>query len=177
MFGPSYRCLDEIPYDIVDKQMSLNLRFPTLLTRTLMPILKANKPSLIINVGSYAGEQGQPFVPVYAGSKAYNHSFSMALTQEMRDKEIDVEVLAVLVGQVQSAGNFDELGFLVLTSAEMARDILARVGCGRRLVCGSWRHCVACEGVKWLPLELVEYIYLVAMRRRRLVEQKTFKSQ
>src|SRR5579871_6227323 len=60
MYGQTYRSLEEIPYDTVDKQISLNLRFPTLLTKTLFPILKANKPSLIINVGSYAGEQCGP---------------------------------------------------------------------------------------------------------------------
>lgn len=177
MYGASYRGLDEIPYDIVDKQISLNLRFPTLLTRILMPILKANKPSLIINVGSYAGEQAHPWLPIYSPSKAYNHAFSMSLTQEMRANKVDIEVLGVLVAQVESAGNFDKPGFNVLTSEQMARDILARVGCGMRLVCGSWRHCVFAESVKWLPKELEEWIYLVALRERKEVEQRRLKAQ
>jgi len=177
MFGPSYRAFDQIPYDIVEKQIALNLRFPTLLTWKLMPILKANKPSLIINVGSYAGEQAQPWLPIYSPSKAYNHAFSMSLTQEMRAEKVDIEVLGILVAQVESAGNFDRPSFTVLTSEEMARDILARVGCGRRLVCGNWRHCLLAESVKWLPVELMEYIYLVAMRERKIDEEKRFKSQ
>ena len=177
MFGPIYRGLDQIPYDIVDKQISLNLRFPTLLTWKLIPILKANKPALVINVGSYAGEQAHPWLPIYSGSKAFNHAFSMSLTQEMRAEQVDVEVLGVLVAQVESAANLDRPSPTVLTSEEMARDILARVGCGWRLVCGSWRHCLFAESVKWLPFEVMEYIYRVVVRERKLDEEKQLKSQ
>jgi short-subunit dehydrogenase len=177
MYGPTYRSLEEIPYDIVDKQISLNLRFPTLLTKTLLPVLKANKPSLIINVGSYAGEYCSPWLPIYGPSKAFNHAFSMALTSEMRAYKMDIEVLGILVAQVSSASNFDQPSFAVLTSEECARDILNRVGCGKRLVTVSWRHRVAAEGFKWLPNEFVEWLFIQIMRQRRVGEEKKFKKQ
>lgn len=177
MFGPTYRSLEELPYDIVDKQISMNLRFPTLLTKTLFPILKANKPSLIINVGSYAGETCGPWLSIYSPSKAFNHAFSMTLTSEMRASKTDIEVLGVLVAQVLSASNFDQPSFAVLTSEECARDILNRVGCGKRLVTASWRHCVAAEGIKWLPKEFVEWLLIQMMTQRRLDEEKQLKKQ
>ena len=177
MYGPTYRSLEELPYDIVDKQISLNLRFPTLLTKTLFPILKTNKPSLIINVGSNAGEQCNPWLSIYSASKAFNHAFSMSLTSEMRACKIDIEVLGLLIAQVLSASNFDRPGFGVLTSEECARDILDRVGCGKRLVTASWRHCVLTEGIKWLPEEFVEWLLTQIIHQRKVDEEKTFKKQ
>ena len=172
MYGPTYRSLEEIPYDIVDKEISLNLRFPTLLTKTLFPVLKANKPSLIINVGSYAGDYCGPWLPIYAPSKAFNHAFSMALTSETRATKTDIEVVGILVAQVLSASNFDRPSFTVLTSEECARDILKRVGCGKRLVTASWRHCLAGEGIKWLPKEFVDWLLIQIMSQRREYEEK-----
>jgi short-subunit dehydrogenase len=177
MSGPTYRSLEELPYDTVDKQISLNLRFPTLLTKTLLPILKVNKPSLIINVGSYAGEQRNPWLPIYAPSKAFNHAFSMTLTSEMRASKTDIEVLGILVSQVSSASNFDQPSFAVLTSEECARDILNRVGCGKRLVTVSWRHCLVVEGLKWLPKEFEEWLVTQIMSQRRMDEEKQLKKQ
>ena len=177
MFGPTYRSFEEIPYDTVDKQISLNLRFPTLLTKALSPVLKANKPSLIINVGSYAGEQRLPWLTIYSPSKAFNHAFSVSLASEMRAYNTDIEVLAVLVAQVQSGANLDHPNFAVLTSEECARDILDRVGCGKRLVTASWRHYVLAEGIKWLPQELVEWLLIQLMRQRKADEEKRFKKQ
>jgi 17beta-estradiol 17-dehydrogenase / very-long-chain 3-oxoacyl-CoA reductase len=177
MFGPTYRSFEEIPYGIVDKQISLNVRFPTLLTKALSPVLKANKPSLIINVGSYAGEQCPPWLTIYSPSKAFNNAFSMSLTAEMWAYKTDIEVLGVLVAQVQSAGNFDHPSFAVLTSEECARDILDRVGCGKRLVTASWRHCVAAEGIKWLPQEFVERLFIHFLRQRRAAEEMNSKEQ
>ena len=175
MYGPTYRSLEEIPYDIVDKEISLNLRFPTLLTKTLFPVLKANKPSLIINVGSYAGELCGPWLTIYTPSKAFNHAFSMALASDMRATKTDIEVLGILVGQVVSASNFDRLSFTVLTSEECARDILKRVGCGKSLVTASWRHCLAAEGVKWLPKEFVDWLVMQILTQRRVHEEKRLK--
>lgn len=175
MYGPTYRSLEEIPYDTVEKEIALNLRFPTLLTKTLLPVLKSNKPSLIINVGSYAGDYCGPWLSIYASSKAFNHAFSMVLTSEMRASNTDIEVLGTLVAQVLSASNFDRPSFAVLTSEECARDILNRVGCGKRLVTASWRHCVAGEGLKWLPNEFVDWILIQIMTQRRKNEEKQLK--
>src|SRR5262249_3924146 len=113
----------------------------------------------------------------YSPSKAFNHAFSMSLTLEMRAYKTDIEVLGVLVAQVLSASNFDRPGFAVLTSEECARDILNRVGCGKRLVTASWRHCVAAEGIKWLPKEFVEWLFIQLIRQRRMDEEKQFKNQ
>ena len=171
MFGvSSYAPLPAVDPAVLTDLIDLNAVFPTLLTRALLPTMLRHQPALVLNVGSYAGEQAPPWLAAYAGSKAFNHAFSRALTREMRAESRDVEVLAVLVAQVSSGGNHDELGFLVLSSEEMADAMLERVGCGREIVTGSWRHFVACEGLKFVLSERLQawvITRVIAQRRQR----------
>jgi short-subunit dehydrogenase len=147
--------------------MTLNAIFPTLLTNALLPTIKANQPGLIINIGSYAGVHGFPWISIYSPSKAFNHTFSKALTKEMHVTNTDVEVLGILVGSVQSPGNPGEtLNFMVLSTDEMAQSIIDRVGCGKELVAGNWRQCLGAESLKWFPDVIAGPILNAEMKKR-----------
>jgi 17beta-estradiol 17-dehydrogenase / very-long-chain 3-oxoacyl-CoA reductase len=174
MFGLSpYSTLNEIPLDVVNKQLGLNMTFPTLLTRALLPTLITNKPALVINIGSYAGVYGMAFVTTYAPSKAFNHMFSTSLSAELKHLKLPVEVLGIIVGSVQTPGNPDDApSFRTLTPEEMARDILGKVGCGKALVVGSWKQCLVGQSVGWLPEQVAEQVMSTEMSKRAEREAK-----
>ena len=58
--NPIYIPLDGLSGADIDTNIAINARFPTRLTSALLPTLKENSPSLIINAGSYAGVFGLP---------------------------------------------------------------------------------------------------------------------
>lgn len=50
-----FQPLDELSYEHIESVLCLNISFVTYLTRTVLPSLKRQSRSLIINIGSYAG--------------------------------------------------------------------------------------------------------------------------
>ncbi len=82
-----------------------------------------------MNIGS-AACFGMPYVTVYSGTKAYDMTWSNALTSELAAEGHDIETLGVIIASTKSAGNAGaQLGFAVPTSRQMASAALDRVGC------------------------------------------------
>jgi short-subunit dehydrogenase len=63
------------------------------ITHLLLPELRRRDEAHILNVSSLAAFFPMPFVPVYAPSKAFVLSFSLALRQEMSNSPVHVSVL------------------------------------------------------------------------------------
>lgn len=80
--------------------VDVDARFPTEITRILLPELVKNSPSLIINIGSLASESPVPYASVLSGTKAYNKAWSRSLGLEMMAEGHEIEVLHILVGMV-----------------------------------------------------------------------------
>jgi 17beta-estradiol 17-dehydrogenase / very-long-chain 3-oxoacyl-CoA reductase len=153
--------------------MTINAIFPTLITNALMPTIKQNQPGLVINIGSYAGVHGLPWISVYSASKSFNHTFSKALSKELIATGNDVEVLGIVVGSVKSAGNPDEtLSFVVLDPDEMAESIIDRVGCGKDVVTGNWRQSFAADSLMWFPDSIVRLLLTAEIKKRIAIEAK-----
>lgn len=76
-----------------EKQLQLNIHAATMLTRLLLPELKANAPSHIMNTGSMGGFYMIPGKTVYAASKAYIYYFSRSLRLELMQHNVIVSVL------------------------------------------------------------------------------------
>ncbi|MCR5060268.1 MAG: SDR family NAD(P)-dependent oxidoreductase [Saccharofermentans sp.] len=72
----------------ISAMLDVNCRALTLLTRAVIPYMKAG--SKIINIASSAGFLPQPGFTVYAASKSYVISFSRAIRQELKGKKITV---------------------------------------------------------------------------------------
>jgi 17beta-estradiol 17-dehydrogenase / very-long-chain 3-oxoacyl-CoA reductase len=124
-------------------------------------------------VGSMSGLYGSPYVATYSSSKAFDHMFSKALASEMKLRGSSIEILGVVVGDVISAGNiFSRLGRATISSEQMARDIIARVGCGRSLLVGNWIHALQDESFNLMPSFLGRSVLEYAMTKRRLIEDK-----
>lgn len=84
------------------KTIKTNCVFPSKLTAALIPLFKSRSttPSAIINISSILAHLPSPFNPIYGATKAYNRTFSRALTAEYAQQGIDV--LCVSPGMVTS---------------------------------------------------------------------------
>ena len=151
--GRTFAYFKDTPFDSVNASLNLNAIFPVQLTWMLLPsMLAQGGHGLVINLGSYAGHVPVPLTAPYSISKALLHHFSRILALEFNLTQTPIEVLGILIAQVKTPGQGgDTTSFTVLSPREAAQSILDRVGCGYDVVTGSWRHCVAVEGLKWLP--------------------------
>lgn len=82
-----------LPPDEQSDMVRLNVAALVELTHHLLPAMVARRRGAIINVSSTAGFQPMPYVAVYAATKAFVTSFSMALAEEVRAHGIHVVTL------------------------------------------------------------------------------------
>ena len=73
--------------------VALNVSALVSLTTTLLPALRRSTPSAVVHVSSQAAYQPVPYMAVYGASKAFVHSFSLALHEELREQGVLVQTL------------------------------------------------------------------------------------
>jgi uncharacterized protein len=76
-----------------DMRIMVNIRALVLLTRLFIPMLKMNKQSYVLNIGSLSAYFSIPYKAVYAASKAFVVQFSRAIKEELRHTGIHVSVV------------------------------------------------------------------------------------
>jgi uncharacterized oxidoreductase len=91
--------LDEtVSDDRIANEIAVNLTGPILLTRQLLPLLRAGRDPLIVMISSGYALLPATRAPIYSASKAGLHSFAMALRRQLAGVGIRVvEVLPPLV--------------------------------------------------------------------------------
>jgi len=166
--GSVCKPFEEYTADEVDVMMNVNARFPTQLTRALLPsFTQKNSPSLIMNIGSL-GTAGVPYAVPYGGAKAFNMSMSACLEVELRIEGKQIEVLAIPVGGVTEVSHRgDPATFFTPGARTMARAALGRVGCGRVEVVGYVGHAVQKFVADVLPKGVRESRIVPLMKRYR----------
>jgi len=83
--------LEKVDVTEVENILKVNVVFSVRITQVLLPILKANRSSAIINLSSISGSAPTPFLTVYAASKAFNRNFSTSLALECTESGVDVQ--------------------------------------------------------------------------------------
>jgi len=71
--------------------VNININATNELTYIVLPLMVAKARGLIINIGSASGLGPTPLLSVYAGTKAYMHSWSETLSAEYAKYKIDIE--------------------------------------------------------------------------------------
>jgi short-subunit dehydrogenase len=84
---------DTAEWERIAPMLEVNVTALTHLTHLLLPMLRAQSPSGILNVSSVAGFYPLPEMAVYAATKAYVTSFSEALRMELAPEGIHVTAL------------------------------------------------------------------------------------
>lgn len=131
--GPIFHRFSDLQLADVDALVNVNVRFGTVLTAAVWPILTADDtPSLIINFSSMAGINPLPYMVVYCAAKSYILAFSETLQDEAKTEGKNVEVLGLLIGDVDTPGapKEEKAGVLVIEPPAFARAALNAVGCG-----------------------------------------------
>lgn len=78
-----------------DQEIDINIRGPMHLALHLLPHLKSKENAIIVNVSSVLGFAPFPIInPVYNGTKAWMHFWSMALRVQLKDSSINVVEIA-----------------------------------------------------------------------------------
>lgn len=77
----------------LDLELSLNLRAPALIVRTLLPSILERGSGLIVNVGSVAGRKALPGNGAYSASKFGLRGFHEVLLEELRGTGVRATLL------------------------------------------------------------------------------------
>lgn len=80
-------------FDFIDKMIKLNMRAVSFLTHQLIPMLRRNRSSYILNIASILSYYPSGYKSVYPASKAFVYHFSLGMAEELRGKGIHVSVL------------------------------------------------------------------------------------
>lgn len=143
----------------IDATINVNILFSTRLTYHLLPVLA--RPSLILNISSYAGLNPPPYLAIYAATKAYNNAFSKSLSLELEG----IESISILTGGVHTGSNKKPVSFLRPSSEVFAKSVLRVVGCGKKSVMPYWPHAVQLYLLSLLPERTMDKAIKKAMQR------------
>ena len=79
----------EEPKEKIWNMINVNVAAMTLMSKMILPKMEAREKGAIINVASIAAFAPQPFITMYAATKAYIDFFSRGLSYEYSDKGIE----------------------------------------------------------------------------------------
>lgn len=154
---------------------NINARFPTEITRVLLPQLLQQSPALIINVGSVTSDTGIPYLSVYSGCKAYNKAWSECLANEMRAESLNIEALCVRIATVATDNVKKETSLFVPNARKIARCSLDRVGCGKSVVYAYWAHALQAGILNVMPKWLLDRTVIAAAKEEKMKEEESAK--
>ena len=86
--------LDEIDDAAIERLFAINAIAPMQLTRALLPTLRSQPMSAILNIGSVFGSLGYPGFTAYSATKFALRGFTEALRRELADSKIGVHYFA-----------------------------------------------------------------------------------
>lgn len=87
---PGFGVFSETPPEDIERLVATNLTAPLLLTRAVLPDLRAAGQGGIVNIGSAFGAIGFPWFAAYSGAKFGLRGFSEALRRELAGTGVEV---------------------------------------------------------------------------------------
>jgi len=131
---------DEFSREEMIRIFDTNFFSPTAVIRQLLPLLGGDTPSHIVNTGSMGGFQGSSKfrgLSYYSASKAALACFSECLAEELRDKNIKVNCLALGAAQTEMLKEAFPGYKAPLTAGEMAEFICSFMVSGHKYFNGK----------------------------------------
>lgn len=92
--------IETLSLDAWDRQMAVNLRAPYLITREVLPAMRAKRSGRIVHVASISSTLGTAHAAAYCASKWGLVGFMKSLAEELRDSGI--MTVAILPGSVDT---------------------------------------------------------------------------
>ena len=161
----------ETPLGVETSMIRLNVEALVVLSKGLLPEMRARGSGGILNVGSVAGFQPGPLMAIYYATKAFVLSFSEALSEELRGSGVKVCVLCpgpTDTGFQRRAG----VGRTLFSSGGMSPAKVARIGyvgfnAGRRVVIPGMGNFLLTVLVRLAPRRWVTHIVRGLQEKRR----------
>ena len=88
-----YGYFEQIPWDVADSLMMLNMFTLVKLTHAYLPEMKARNAGQIINISSIIGDLPVQGAALYASSKAFVNSFTRAVARELSGTKVRVTLI------------------------------------------------------------------------------------
>ncbi len=85
--------IDDVSLAYLNTIIQVNVKATTVFTHQLLANLKRQSQSYILNVSSIAAFSPVGYKTVYPASKAFIHSFSLGLSEELKDSSVSVSVI------------------------------------------------------------------------------------
>jgi uncharacterized protein len=149
----------ELPLDRLIGMLQLNVQALLELSVLLVPQMVENRAGGIINVSSTASFQPLPFTSVYAATKAFVTSFSLALAEELRPYHVKVVTLCPGTTRTRffEAGGYRSLRFRVRFQApeKVAEAGLRALDQGGGLMLPGWIDRCIVFAQRFLPRSLI----------------------
>lgn len=162
----AYRTFVDSARSEITGMVQFNAGFALQLTRTVLPALQRNAPSLLMTIGSHA-DAGSAYVATYCGAKALDMAWSRALRAEMQAEGQDVEVIGVVSGRSQSATTREEVSLSIPSARQFAKAALDKVGCGRSVLSAYWVHALQRGFLDSLPESWSRGLLVKTMKKLR----------
>ncbi|NEK58543.1 SDR family oxidoreductase [Geodermatophilus sabuli] len=91
--GPDRADVADVPVEVFDRVVAVNLRGPWLMCRAAVPVMRAQRSGRIVNISSMAGLTAAPFSGPYSASKAGVIGLTRALAMDLGPWGITVNAL------------------------------------------------------------------------------------
>ncbi|KAM3436236.1 hypothetical protein NHJ13734_005176 [Beauveria thailandica] len=119
----------ETPRDELQNIITINCLGTLKVTQVIAPILKQRKRGLILTMGSFGGWTPTPYLATYSGSKAFLQQWSNALSSELADDNVHVQlILSHLVTTAMS--KIRRASLLVPNARPFVKAALGKIGTG-----------------------------------------------
>ena len=90
--------IQEYDFDKIQEIVTVNFISPTLLIQSIIPYMNGSNSHNIVNISSMSGFQGSvrfPGLGIYGASKAALSSITESLSEELKEKNIHINALAI----------------------------------------------------------------------------------
>ncbi|SFI99850.1 SDR family NAD(P)-dependent oxidoreductase [Amycolatopsis sacchari] len=106
--GPDRQDVEEVPLDVFDQVIRVNLRGTFLMSRFAVPVMRAQRWGRIVNIASMAGLSAAPSSTAYSASKAGVIGLTRALAMDVAPWGVTVNAICPgLVGTSRAVLNPD----------------------------------------------------------------------
>lgn len=145
--------------NIKDELEMLNVQLAAMLklTKAILPEMITHKSGKILNIASVYSFSPVPMQAVYSASKAFMLSFSSALQDELKDKNIQISVVCPGITQTEfrtRAGIADKKSS-GMTAEKVAKIAFAEMAKGKHIIIPGFQNKVFAFISKHLPPKLI----------------------
>ncbi|KAG5674669.1 hypothetical protein PVAND_004622 [Polypedilum vanderplanki] len=161
---------DKKSEEMILKMLNVNIGAATMMSRMIIPQMKANKRGMIVNLSSTVQDQPIPLANVYASTKAYIKFFTIGIQKEL--KKFNVEVQLLTPSFVKTKANcftrfYMHDAFFITPIESYVKSAVFTLGRSDEST-GYWAHALQFALLKWIPRNIrMIFMHKIAKFYRR----------